>query len=551
MAGTKITRRAFVGGSLAASALAALAACGQKNAGTAGSSSSGDAASGNTLSFYINDPVAIDSYNLQESEGTQVGAELFDSLLTWDFDKKEPVPSAAEKYEVSEDGLTYTFTLTDAKFHNGDKVDAASFKRGWERLVDPNMETPSDIGYHLAPVAGYQDMVDKKAKEITGLVAKDDKTFVVTLSAPMADFPAVCCHPGLAPVPEAATKDPKTFLTAPIGNGPFKMKEGTKWESGQYIDLVRNDDYYGEKAKLDGIHYSIQKDPKTAYREFEGGNIDFTSIPTGQLKKTAEKYGESEDGYTATPKHQTLFGVEMSTYYLAVNLEDETMQNKDLRHAISLAIDRQSIVDTLYEGKRIPATCIFPPLIDSDPANDWKWCPAKPDTEQAKKIIQDAGLEGTEVTLNYNSGGSHEDLMTTVQSNLEAIGLKVKQDAKEWAAYLDSLTNGEYQLGRLGWIADYPTMDNFIYPNFYSTADNNYSKYNNPEVDKAIDEARQIQDETERKAKYREINQMIADDLPIIPIMWYAHLHVASQRVKTLYYNPQGVASLDTAEIEA
>ena len=171
--------------------------------------------------------------------------------------------------------------------------------------------------------------------------------------------------------------------------------------------------------------------------------------------------------------------------------------------------------------------------------------------EQAKKIIADAGLEGTEVTLNYNSGGGHEDIMSIVQSDLEAVGLKVTQSAQEWAAYLDSLTNGNFQLGRLGWIADYPTMDNFIYPNFFSTADNNYSKYNNPDLDAAIKEARQIQDETERKAKYRKINQMAGEDLPIIPIMWYSHVHIGSERVKTLFYDPQGKADLDKAELNA
>lgn len=552
MAETKITRRAFVGGSLAASALAALAACGQKKAATTGSGSAAadnPTATGNTLVFYINDPVAIDPYNLQESEGTQVGQILFDSLVDWDFDKNEWAYAAAESHTVSEDGLTYTFKLKDATFHNGDKVDAASFKRGWERLLDSKMKTPGEIGYHLAPVAGYQDMVDGKATELSGVKAVDEKTLEVTLSAPMADFMAVLCHPGLAPVPKAAVDDPDSFLLAPIGNGPFKM-DG-KWESGQYIDVVKFDDYYGDAPKIDGVHFSIQKDPDTAFREFEAGNIDFCQIPTGRLKENAKKYGEAEDGYTVTPKHQALFGSEMSTYYLACNLEDETIANKDLRHAISLAINRQNIVDTLFEGKRTPATCIFPPLIDSDPSNDWKYCPAKPDVEQAKKIIADAGLEGTEVTLNYNSGGGHEDIMSIVQSDLEAVGLKVTQSAQEWAAYLDGLTNGNFQLGRLGWIADYPTMDNFIYPNFFSTADNNYSKYNNPDLDAAIKEARQIQDETERKAKYRKINQMAGEDLPIIPIMWYSHVHIGSERVKTLFYDPQGKADLDKAELNA
>lgn len=556
MAETKITRRAFVGGSLAASALAALAACGPKKTDSAGSgSASGDnpTATGNTLTYYISNPVAIDHYNLQESEGTQVGHVLFDSLVDWDFDKQEVVFKAAEKCDISEDGLTYTFTLKDATFHNGDKVDAASFKRGWERVADPSMATPGEIGYHLAPVAGYEEFAAGDAKEISGLKAVDDKTFEVTLTAPMGDFLAVCCHPGLAPAPQAALDDPKSFLTAPIGNGPFKM-DG-KWEPNQYIDIVRYDDYYGgvegKKPEIDGVHFSIQKSPETAWREFQAGNIDFAQLLTGQLEKGAKKYGESEDGYTVTPGKQCLFGAEMSTYYLAINLDDETMANKDLRHAISLAINRQNIVDTLFEGKRKPATCIFPPQIDSDPSNDWKYCPATPDKEQAKKIIADAGLEGTTVSLNYNSGGGHEDIMSIIQADLEEIGLTVQQDSKEWAAYLDGLSNGDFQMGRLGWIADYPTMDNFIYPNFFSTADNNYSHYNNPDVDKACLEARSITDEAERKAKYREINQMVADDLPIIPIMWYAHNHVGSERVEQFYYDPQGKAELADVKIKA
>ena len=532
-------RRTFIKGTAAASALATLAACGKNT----------DSTSEKVLKYYISDPVAIDPYNLQESEGTSVGHLLFRSLYSWDWDKGEAVPCAAKSYEVSEDGLTYTFELIEAKFHNGDTVDAASWKRGWQRLADPSMKTPGEIGYHLAPVEGYAEYSSGDADEITGLVAVDDTHFQVKLTAPMADFLAVACHPGLAPVPQAALDDPDSFLLAPIGNGPFQM-DG-RWESGKHINLKRFDDYFGEAPKLDAINFSIQKDPKTAFSEFEAGNMDFCQIPTGQIKEKVEKYGESEDGYTVTPGKQCLLGAEASTYYLAVNLEDDTMKSADLRHAISLAIDRQNIVDTLFEGVRSAATCIFPAVIDSDDSNAWKWCPSEPDYDQAKQIIKDAGLEGTEITLNYNSGGGHEDIMSIIQGDLEKIGLKVTQKSEEWAAYLSHLTDGSFQLGRLGWIADYPTMDNFIYPNFYSTADNNYSHYNNSEVDKAIDAARQIADDEERKAEYRKINQLVGDDLPIIPIMWYSHVHIGSEKISSMYFNPQGVAALDTADIIA
>lgn len=544
--GGGVSRRTFVKGSLAASALAALAACGKNNNGASANGGTVKASEGGTFKYYISDPVAIDHYNLQESEGTQVGHVLFDSLVEWDWDKGDVKAKAAESWEINDDNTVFTFHLKDAKFHNGDPVTSESFKRGWQRLVDTTMTTPGEIGYHLAPVVGYDEMAAGEATELTGLTCPDDKTFVVTLKEPMADFLAVCCHPGLAPAPQAAIDDAANYLLAPIGNGPFMM-DG-KWESGQYINVKRFDDYYGDKPALDAINFSIQKDPKTAYSELEAGNMDFCQIPTGRFAELTEKYGSSVDGYTISPSRQTLAGAEASVYFLAVNLEDETMANKDLRHAIGLAINRQNIVDTLFEGVREPADNVFPPIIDKK-GGSWEY--AKYDPEAAKKIIDEKGLAGTTIKLSYNSGGGHEDIMSCIQADLTAVGLNVEQDTKEWAAYLQGLTDGDFQMGRMGWIADYPTLDNFIFPNFYSTADNNYSRYNNPEVDAAIDDARKIADEDERKDAYRKINQMVADDMPIIPIMFYAHQHVASDRVNELYYNAQGIADLGHASLRA
>lgn len=544
--GGGVSRRTFVKGSLAASALAALAACGKNNNGASANGGTVKASEGGTFKYYISDPVAIDHYNLQESEGTQVGHVLFDSLVEWDWDKGDVKAKAAESWEINDDNTVFTFHLKDAKFHNGDPVTSESFKRGWQRLVDTTMTTPGEIGYHLAPVVGYDEMAAGEATELTGLTCPDDKTFVVTLKEPMADFLAVCCHPGLAPAPQAAIDDAANYLLAPIGNGPFMM-DG-KWESGQYINVKRFDDYYGDKPALDAINFSIQKDPKTAYSELEAGNMDFCQIPTGRFAELTEKYGSSVDGYTISPSRQTLAGAEASVYFLAVNLEDETMANKDLRHAIGLAINRQNIVDTLFEGVREPADNVFPPIIDKK-GGSWEY--AKYDPEAAKKIIDEKGLAGTTIKLSYNSGGGHEDIMSCIQADLIAVGLNVEQDTKEWAAYLQGLTDGDFQMGRMGWIADYPTLDNFIFPNFYSTADNNYSRYNNPEVDAAIDDARKIADEDERKDAYRKINQMVADDMPIIPIMFYAHQHVASDRVNELYYNAQGIADLGHASLRA
>lgn len=558
MADTKFSqpvmgRRTFVGGALATSALAALAGCGG-GGDKAGSGDTAAPAGDNVMSFYLSEPAFIDPYNAQENQGTAVVVAVFDGLMEWDWDKGSAVPAcAAEAPTVSEDGRVYTFKLREGmKFHNGDPVDAESFVRGWKRVASPDMDTPSDICYHLAPVAGYAEFNAGETDEFTGLKAVDDLTFEVTLTDPMADFPAVCCHPGLAPVPQCAIDDPKSFLEKPIGNGPFMMTDA--WKHNQYIDLAKFDDYYGDAPKIDGVYMSIQKDPQTAFNEFQAGSIDFAAIPSGKIKETVEKYGESEDGFTSTPGKQVLLGTELSTYFLIPSPNDPVLADSKVRRAVSLAINRQNIVDTLFEGSRMPAISIMPTSIDDSEENVWEDC--RYDPEAAGKLLDEAGYpadasgkRGVEITLNYNSDGDHGDLMSAVQLDLEAVGVTVTQASVEWATYLTQLSDGDFSLGRLGWTADYPTMDNFLYPNFFTGADNNYEEYSNPEMDQAMLDARQIQDDEERKAACRKICATIGKDMPVIPIMFYAHNYVGSERLKSFMYDAQTKPWFQTAEL--
>lgn len=551
-----MNRRTFVKGGLAASAMAALAACGKKGGDT--SAASGSAAEGGTLNYYINNPSAIDPYDLEEDQGMMVGYQLFDALTTYDFTKSELVGLAAESWDVNDAADEFTFHLVKgAKFHDGTTVTSKSFKQGWERILNPNTSTEhaSAIGYHLAMVDGYSELSAGEADELKGVTCPDDDTLVVKLSQPYADFPYVCMHPALSPVPDCALEDFDTFFFAPVGNGPFKM-DG-KWEDGQQINLVRFDDYsYGEKAKLDGIHFNIQKDVQTAYTEFQAGNLDVAQVPTTQLKDAISQYGESEDGYTATTGKEVLTGDELSIYYLMLNVNDEQLKDKDLRHALSLAINRQAICDTVFEGTREPAGGIVPPGIKGYVENEW--ADSRYDVDAAKKILDEKypadanGKRNLSIALTYNLDGDHKAVMEMVMADWSALGIETSSNTAEWASILsNTYPNADFQVGRLGWIADYPIMDNFLYPLFVTGGDNNYGQYSNADVDKGLLEARAIASDDDRVAKYQEVDKLIAEDMPVIPLFYYKHQMVCSQRVKSLYMDPQKLCDMSTVELSA
>lgn len=553
-----VGRRAFVGGTLAASSLAFLAACGKKGGDQGGNAK----AEGATLRYSINNPVCIDPYNVQEDQGTQVEFQLFDSLMKFDFEANELKPLACTGFDASEDATKYTFHLIEgAKFHNGEPVTAADYKRGWTRLVSPKSGVqveygPSQIGYHLSMVKGYAELAAGDTDDFVGVTCPDDNTLVVELSAPYADFPYVCSHPALAPVPAAAEDDAKNFYLAPIGNGAFMMKPDTKWEDGQYIQLVRFDDYYGDKAKCDGLYFGIQKDIETAYKEFQAGNFDVSDVPTAQIDAAKQEYGVSEDGYTMTDGHRLLLGSEPSTYYLACNTTVEPFNNADFRKGVSMAINREAICKSIFKGTRTPADGIVPPGMDGYTEGAWEFTAY--DVDKANEFLDKVapmkdGSRGLSITLSYNQDGGHKEIMESVIGDLTKVGIEVTSDTPEWSALLSKYDQMDYQIGRLGWVADYPIMDNFLYPLFHSDSlgGDNKSGYSNPEVDKLIMDARGTINADERIAKMQQADAIIGADLPVIPLMFYTHTLVGSSRVKNLYIDPQKKASLARAELNA
>ncbi len=520
---------------------------------------------GGTLSYYVGDVAYIDPYNTQESEGTQVEQALFDSLTAFDpLDPKKVIPAAAQSWEPNADATVWTFKLNpNGKFSDGTPVKAQDFIYAWNRIASTKTKNtstgepdPSVLSYHIAVVAGTDDNGNSDSG-ISGMKAVDDNTLEITLKYPFADFEYVVAHPALAPVPQKYVEggvdfngQKVAFGDMPIGNGPFKMAE--PWKRDQYFKVVQNENYAGDKPYIEGIDFKIFKDPNTAYTEFEAGNLDFTQIGDGKIKDASAKYGESESGYTANPSKQVLLGAENGTYYLVCNLDNAAMKNDNLRKAISYAINRQAICDLALEGTRDPADNIVPPGIAG--YQPGVWADAKYDVEAAKKALADAGFpEGKgapEITITYNNDGGHEKIMQLVQSDLQAIGLKVKFDTADFPNTLKKYDAGSFQIGRLGWQADYPIMDNFLYPLFKTGGGDNKSKYSNPDIDKKLSEARSTTDAAARIALYQEIDKTIGQTLPVVPVMFYKHHHVASDRVHDLTYSAMSLADFTKVWLE-
>lgn len=506
------------------------------------------------MTYRIGEPAFIDPYNAVESEGIQVIAAVFDSLTVIDENGK-PAPAAAESWETNEDATVWTFKLNpDAKFHDGTPVTAEDFVYAWNRIVGSpknTPENPSGIAYHMVGVKGF-DEVSTNGGKMEGVVALDDLSLEVTLTDSFADFAFVVAHPGFGPVPQASVdEDPEAFAEMPVGNGPFKMAE--PWKHDEYIKVVRNDDYYGEKAFLDGVEFKIYKDDGAAYRDFQAGNLDFTVLPSGQIQLAVDEYGLSADGYTVEPGKQVLLGAAAANYYYTINNSDPVLKDIRVRQALSYAINRQAIADAVFEGTRAPATDFVPKGLLG--AEDNAWADSKYDLEAAKQMLAEAGYpDGAglpTIDIAYNTeDGSHAKIAELVRSDWEKLGIKTTASGTKFAQYIERMQSKEYQIGRASWGADYPIIDNFLYPQFTTDSPINWASYSNPEFDKLVTSARTKTDDDARIAAYQEANSIVAKDLPVIPIVWDRHRHVGSDRIQGLFYSNMGLASLEKVRIE-
>ena len=570
-----LSRRSFLVGALTTAALITgagiLGASQIAHADEAAESSAGDklkpaydadatgAVSGGTLRWYITNPGAIEPFGAEENQGIEICSNLFETLTRYDYANNRVVPQACESYEVNDDATQFTFHLRkEATFHNGQPVTSKDYKYAWERICRNDFKpSPSAVGYKIEQVKGASEMMAGTASELA-VECPDDYTLVVNLAYPFAEFDAVVADVISAPVPAGCTdteEDFQKFRVAPIGNGPFMM-DG-EWVDGQHVNVKRYDGYWGDKPYLDGVNFQVFSDDQTAWMEYMAGNLDYTVIPSGQFDASIAQYGEARDGYVANPGEQVFTGDENSTYYLLCNLSDDVAGDKDVRIGISCAINRKAICDTVMQGTRTPADNMLTPIMPGYEVGGWDFCPAEGDTKLAAEHFDAAGYpadadgkRALSITLACNPGSSNEDILSMVQADLAQVGVDAQIETQEWAAYLDGLQSGNFQFGRLGWVGFIPSPYYVFNDLFRTGTGGNWSFYSNSEFDETFLAASQILDADERTAAYQKANAILAEDFPVIPLLFYRHSCVASARAHNLFFGPDNVAILTKTWLE-
>ena len=496
------------------------------------------------------DPASVDPALNEAVDGSQVLNNAFEGLTRTDADE-QTIPGVAETWEVSEDGLTYTFHLRDSKWSDGEPVVAADFEYAWKRALDP--ATAAGYAYQMYYLLNGQkaNAGDVSVDEI-GVKALDEKTLEVKLESPTPYFLQLTAFPCYFPVrkdiveadPEGWALNPETY----ISNGPFKM---TEWTRNDVLRLVKNENYYdAENVKLDEIEYVMIVEGSTAFSAFQSGEIDYTeSVPADQIVQLQEA---NDPNFKIFPY--------IGTYFYCFNMNDELMKDVKVREALSLAIDRESIVTNVTKGGQKPANGFVSEGIATSTGESFRTLagdygvPVKADVEKAKALLAEAGYpDGAgfpELELLYNTNEGHKAIAEAVQEMWKQnLGINVTLRNEEWKVFQENRKNGNYTVARHGWIGDYADPMTFL-EMWTSGAGTNDAKYANPEYDKLINDSK-FASGAERDAILKDAEALLARDLPIMPIYYYTNPALMRTTIKEAPKSSLGPVFYRNAYVEA
>ncbi|MDB6179826.1 peptide ABC transporter substrate-binding protein [Paracoccus fistulariae] len=470
-----------------------------------------------TLNFWILDAFkSLDPQLTSSRTDSDMIRQLFEGLLNED-ETGAMVPGVAESWEVSDDGLTYTFNLRDAKWSNGEPVTAGDFVYAWRRAVNP--ETGSEYAWfmELMNIANAAEIIKGDvAPEELGVTALDDKTLQVQLIKPTPYFLKTLSHSTTYPVPQSVVEAEGDGWTQPgkmVGNGAYVLKSH---DLGVEAVAVKNDEYWdAENTILDEVKFITVNDQNIGLTRYLAGEIDWmNTLPAGRLPQMQAEYPD-----------EAISAPWACSYGYLFNLSDkgpEALKDLRVRQALSYAIDRDIIVDRVLQGGQRPAYNWTHWAMEGYeiPEVDWAdWSQAER-MEKAKELLAEAGYgpdNPLNLTIQYNTSEDHKKLAIAVQQFWKAIGVNVTLNNYEWKVHIDRLNNQDFEVARYAWCGDYNEASTFL--DYFRSGGYNQGKWENADYDKLLAEAATAEDPN---VLYRQAEEIWGQELPMAPVYHYA-----------------------------
>ncbi|MEO6526384.1 MAG: ABC transporter substrate-binding protein [Gemmatimonadaceae bacterium] len=462
------------------------------------------------------DPRSLDpALSTDVPTGRAVGY-LFDGLTRFTPDARV-IPALATSWDVSPDGLTYTFHLRrGVTFTDGTPFMARQVVVSWQRVLDPKVR--GGRGWPLYPIKGAKEYADAKAKSIGGLSAPNDSTVVVVLKEPFAIFPKLLAMPVASIAPDDI---PPGFGEHPVGTGPWKLVE---WKHDDYLLFAPNTSYWGGAPRADSLKARIIAEPSTSVAEFQSGNVDVLQIPQGEIPEWQEDT-ERRKLLASTPSLQLV--------YVAINTTRGPLADVRVRQALNYAVDRRVIVRNLIAGRGELAAGVIP---HSLPGADKSRLGYGFDTTRARQLLKEAGHpNGIDLELWTSTNPIYVRIAETLQAYLQLSGIRVKVVQRESAAAREAARKGKTDLFVKDWYADYPDAENFLYPLLHSAnkgVGGNVSYYASPPFDSLVTAARREADEGKRVALYTQADQIAFHDAPMIFLWFYSELYAVQPWIR-------------------
>ncbi len=494
------------------------------------------APAGNTLRLPGGEPPTLDPALTGDSESAGYVGEIFSGLVTLDQNLKV-VPDIAEKWDVSENRLVYTFHLRqDAKFHDGRPVTAQDFKYSIERTADPTTASPTADTY-LGDIVGLKEKLNRAAADVKGVKVIDNYTLEITIDAPKSYFLAKLTFPTAYVVDKNnVERGGRTWTDKPNGTGPYKLQEYVR---GQRMILAKNDSFYLEpKPQVAEVDFILGGG--SAMTMYENGDLDAVPVGISDIERVTD---------TQSPLNKELsISPELSTYFIVFNTRKPPFDDPKVRQAFALSIDRQKLVDVVFRKMPILADSILPPGMPgyTEPSTKLPYNPAK-----AKQLLAESKYAGKlpEITWTTTGGGgtASQDIQAMTAMLKDNLGVNISIQQTDWASFIGQLNDpskNPYQIFDIGWIGDYADPSDFVDVLFHTGSLQNWAAYSNPQVDKLLDQAAVEKDAGARFKLYQQAEQLILADYPLVPIQHQRQHWLTKPYVKNLFFPPMIVPKL-------